>query len=453
MEQRVIPRRLISGPQTNEAHHADPKALKSSLRGPARVGLLLIGIFVVGFGLWSLVVPLAGGAIAPGIISPDGSRRTVQHLEGGIISKLYVRDGDMVEAGQPLLELENVQPRANHDLLLKQQRTLRITKARLQAERLGYSEVEFPSDLGDGDPEIEAAIAAQRELFRVRRAAHEAQNRVLQQRAMQLLEQIKGFEAQVTSAERQIEFIAEEVSAKRTLARQGHITKPELYHILRIEAELTGTKGRYQAAISEAQQEIGETQLELVANDTSRLDEIATHLDQVQNQLNELAERLIASSDVLNRTVVTAPLGGTIVNLKFKTESGVIQPGAPILDIVPIDEKLVIDAKISPMDIDVVQKGLKAKVQLSAISARSAPRIDGRVVSVSADRLADEVTGQAYYLARVEIDRDEVRNIKPEFDLVPGMPADVLIVTGERTLANYMLRPFLNAVWKTLRET
>jgi HlyD family secretion protein/epimerase transport system membrane fusion protein len=414
--------------------------------------LLLILVFVVGLGLWAALVPLAGGAIAPGVISPDGSRRTVQHLEGGIIRKLNVRDGDFVERDQPLLVLESVQPKANFDLLQKQQRTLLITKARLDAERLGMDEIELAPELLAAGPETRAIIASQRELFIARRAAHESKNRILRQRIAQLREQIKGFEAQVESASRQLQFLGEEIAGKRILADKGYLAKPELLRMLRMEAELSGRHGQYKAAISEAEQQIGEAELQLLANDTTRADQIATQLDQVRADLNALEEKLTASRDVLNRTIITAPISGVIVNLRFKTESGVIQPGVPILDIVPSEEKLLIDARISPMDIDVVHIGLKAQVQLTAIAARSAPRVEGVVKSVSADRLMEEATKQPYFLARVEVDREELRRVGPHVELVPGMPADVLIVTGERTMANYLLRPFLEAIWRTLRE-
>jgi HlyD family secretion protein len=430
----------------------DHLVLKDSLRGPARLGIFLVVAFVGGFGGWAALVPLASGAIAPGIVSPDGSRRTVQHLEGGIIRTLHVRDGDVVEKGQPLLVLESVQPRANHDMQLKQQRTLRITKARLDAERLGKEEVVFPADLMNAGPEIAAIMAAQQELFLARRASHESKNRIHRQRTGQLREQIKGFDAQVMSAGRQIGFLEEEIVGKRELSQKGYLAKPELLRMLRMEAELAGRRGQYEAAISEAHQQIGEAELQLLANDAARADQIATQLDQVQAELNALEEKLSASRDVLNRTTITAPVGGTIVNLKFKTVSGVIQPGVPILDIVPAEDKLLIEARISPTDIDVVHAGLNAQVQFTAMSRRSAPRIEGVVRSVSADRMLDESTKKPYYLARVQVEREEVERLGANIELVPGMPADVLIVTGERTLATYLLRPFLDAIWKTLRE-
>lgn len=436
-----------------DPYRFDRGDLKRSVRAPLAIGVVLILVFVGCFGVWATTVPLAGGAIAPGIISPDGSRRTVQHLEGGIIHELRVRDGDVIEKDQVLLVLESIQPKSNFDLLQKQQRTLSLTKARLDAERLGLDDLELPADLRIDDPETISIIMSQRELFLARRAAFDAKNRVLRQRIGQLREQIKGLEAQVGSTHRQMELLSEEIAGKRELANKGHIAKPELLRILRIEAELLGRHGQYGAAILEATQQIGEAEAQILANETARADQNATQLDQVRTDLSALLEKLTASRDVLKRTVITAPVSGTVVGLKFKTEGGVIQPGVPVLDIVPSEEMLMIDAKVSPVDIDVVRKGLKAQVQLSAISARSPPRVEGIVKSVSADRLLEEGTKKPYFLARVEVDREELARISPQIELMPGMSADVLIVTGERTVANYLLRPFLEAIWKTMRES
>lgn len=435
-----------------DADRYDGSHLRQMLRWPTRVGLFLIILFVMGFGTWASTVPLAGGAIANGIISPDGSKRTVQHLEGGIIRKLHVRDGDTVDRGQPLLLLESVQPQASHNVLVKQQLALRATEARLDAERNNAEKITFPPELLKTDAEMITLVAGQRELFLARRASHQAKNRILQQRIGQLSEQIKGLNAQVSSASRQIELILEEIDAKRFLAKRGYLPKPALLRMQRMEAEIGGRRGQYLASIAQAEQQIGEAKLQLVANDAERADKIAAKLEQVRAELAGLEEKLLASQDVLARTVITAPVSGTIVNLKFKTESGVIQPGTPILDIVPTDEKLLIDAHVSPMDIDIVNIGLKAQVQLTALSVRRTPRVDGVVRSVSADRLIDETTGQPYYLARVEVNRADVKNADPNAELVPGMPADVLIITGQRTMFKYLFEPLFETIWKSFRE-
>jgi HlyD family secretion protein/epimerase transport system membrane fusion protein len=426
--------------------------LRRTVRLPILIGLTLIAVFFVGLGAWALIVPLAGGSVSQGIISPDGSTRTVQHLEGGIIRKLHVRDGDIVDRGQPLLVLESIQPQAEYDLLLKQQRKLSIMDMRLQAEMDEQQTLTFPAELSENDPEAAATIADQRRLFQARIAVHSARRRILGQRISQLREQIKGYEAQSTSTNRQLELIAEELKGKTELQKKGHLSKPELLRLLRMEAEITGRRGQFHASIAQAEQQIGEAELQLIAHEAERRDQLTSQIDQVRTELSSLNEKLLASKDVLNRTIVTAPVNGTVVNLQFKTERGVIPPGAPILDIVPADETLVIDARVSPADIDVVHAGLGAKVQLSSFSSRSLPRISGIVRSVSADRLVDNVTNEPYYRASIEVDVDELEQIGPHIELVPGMPADVLIVTEQRTMARYLFQPFLDAIWRTFRE-
>jgi HlyD family secretion protein/epimerase transport system membrane fusion protein len=432
----------------------DAASLRWDLRWPRRIGLLFVLVFLAGFVGWGTQVPLAGGAVAPGIISPDGDRKTVQHLEGGIISKLLVRDGDVVTPGQPIVVLEGVQPKANFDMLIAQQWTLLASRARLLAEQAGTSEVEFPTELLETtEQRLKALVDGQRRLFADRLATHTSRKSVLRQRIEQLNEQVKGLQAQVDSANIQLGLIAEELVGKEELRRKEMITKPEVLKLRRTVAEIEGRRGEYAGAIARAKQQVGETELQILAADAERTDQVTTQLEQIRIELTTVTEKLNASADILKRTVITAPLGGTVLNMRFKTEGGVLKPADPILDIVPAEDMLVIDAKVSPIDIDVVYAGLAAKVQLLAYSSRSVPRVEGIVRSVSADRLIDEGTRQPYYLARVHVDREEIRRIGPQVMLVPGMPADVLIVTGQRTMAEYLFQPFLDAIWRSFRET
>lgn len=431
----------------------DPRALRKSVRGPAWLGLALVALFLMGFALWASILPLAGGAVASGVISPDGSRKTVQHLEGGIIRELRVRDGDMVTAGQALLVLEDVQPKAAHDVLREQQRTQLITRVRLEAEKEEASQLVFPKELLSHQPKIVALLDSQRQLFETRRQAHAAKKAVLKQRIQQLQEQIKGLDVQIESTSRQLEFIAVELESKRYLQQRGMLPLPELLRLQRAQAEIQGKKGELVAARSSAEQQIGESEYQIISLDADRADQISTQLDEVRTALTELEEKLRSAEDVLTRTVVTAPVSGTVVNLKFKTEGGVVMAGEPILDIVPLDDDLLIDARIQPIDIDVVHAGLSAQVQFSAFSSRNTQRIRGWVKTVSADSITDEQTKQPFYRARVRVDRNEVERLRPKIELVPGMPAEVLIVTGERTLIQYLLKPFLDAMWRSFRET
>ncbi|KLK93522.1 secretion protein HylD [Microvirga vignae] len=432
----------------------DRADLRHGLRGPTRAGCVLTAAFLLGFGLCGSVVPIAAGASAPAIISPDGSRKTIQHLEGGIVEALRVRDGDTVSVGQPLVILSSIQPRATYETLLEQQRTLLVTRARLLAERAGQDELEVPSELRDSvnDSGFHKILEGQRQLLKTRHAMHRSRVRVLRQRIEQYQEQILGLQAQVQSATRQFELLNEEVEGKEQLQRKGILPKPELLRVQRMQAEILGRKGEYTGNISRVRQQIGETELQIAAFEAERADQITAQLDQARVELATNGERLLASKDILNRTTIRSPVAGKVVGLRVKTEGGVVQKGEPIMDIVPSDDMLLIDARIAPNDIDVVHVGLPAQVHLLAYANRTAPRISGVVKSVSADRLIDESTHQPYYLARVEVDREEVRRNDPSIELVPGMPAEVLIVTGEQTLVQYLIKPFADALRRSLRE-
>ena len=428
--------------------------LRRSLRWPFRLGLVVMSFFVFAFVGWGAVVPLAGGAVAPGIISPDGNRRTVQHLEGGIIAQLMVRDGDVVSVGQPLVLLESLQPKATHDMLLAQQWTLLATHARLVAEQSGLTEVQFPAVLRNStDERLQVVLEGQRRLFDDRLATHTARKGVLRQRIEQLNEQVKGLQAQVDSSNIQLQLIAEELVGKELLLLKNFITKPEVLKLRRAVAEIEGRRGEYLGAIARAQQQIGETQLQILMTDAERTDQVTTRLEQLRVELATVTEKLNASVDILKRTTINAPIAGVVLNMRFKTNGGVLKPAEPILDIVPAEDTLLIDARVSPVDIDVVRVGLQAKVQLTAYSGRSMPRVNGIVKTVSADRIVDEGSRQPYYLARVHVDREEIHQLHAGIELIPGMPAEVLIVTGERTMAEYLFQPFLDALWRSFRET
>jgi HlyD family secretion protein len=441
-------------PPAEEEDDAGRAALGASIRGPMLVGLLVLALLVAAFGGWAATAPLAGGAVAPGVISPDGSRKTIQHLEGGIIGEIMVRDGDRVEVGAPLVTLEETRARAVYEMQLSQYRALRAVQARLTSEQLGSDEIDFPAELlAEGhDPEVRDIMDVQRKLFETRREAHASRKRVLEQRIRQIQQQIRGFEAQLASSAHRLEIVRDELVGKEILYRKRLMPKPMVLALRREQAEVEGDRGEYEAAIAQGGQQVGETELELVSLDAQRADEIARELERVRGELATVKEQLGASEDTLKRTVIAAPVSGTVVGLRFTTRGGVIQPGDPILDIVPADDDLLIDARVAPIDIDVVHPGLPAQVHLSAYAQRNLPRIEGKVVSVSADALTDQQTGASYYLARVEVDGDKLASVGTDVELVAGMPAEVLIVTEERTLFAYLLQPFSDLFRRSLRE-
>ncbi|HLM14914.1 MAG TPA: HlyD family type I secretion periplasmic adaptor subunit [Reyranella sp.] len=429
-----------------------PVAPRPAVHAPARWGVALVVFFVLAFGSWGCLVPLDGGAVAPGVVNPDSGKKTIQHLEGGIVAELPVREGERVKAGQPLVVLESTQARAAHETLVQQQLSLLARKARLEAERAGHSRIAWPAELRVAQANIKPVLDAQQEVFDTRRQTHASRREILAQRIEQLLHQIRGYEAQVLSASKQIGFVAEELSAKEYLVRRGLIPKPEALRLRRTDAEISGKMGEYEAEIARGRQQIGEARLQILAVDAERADQVAGDFEKVRGELADVNEKLLASADVVRRTVVAAPVDGTVVDIKFKTLGGVVQRGEPILSIVPEGDELIVEARLTPVDVKAVHAGLEARLNLSAWSSRLVPKIPGIVRTVSADRLIDEATRQPYYLARVAVDRPTLQRLAPGVDLIPGMPVEVLVVTERRTMLDYLLRPFDDALWRSFRE-
>lgn len=438
------------------AEATEPPSLWRKLRMPVLLGSVFMLLFFGGFGAWSALAPLAGGASAPGVISPEGARRTVQHLEGGIIAAILVRDGDRVEAGEPLMILEDVPARARVDILMHQRWAHLAFLARLNAEDLGHAAVEFPEELEalrHTDEDVRTLLLSQEQMFDTRRHKFEAERQMLLERIDQLSEEIRGLQAQVESAARQLELIDAEIADKTILVKKNLMPKPELLALQRAEAQILGARGEYEAEIARAKQQVSETEQQLLSLEAERDAENAEARDEKLAALNEISKDLAAGHDILKRTTINSPVAGTVLELRFRTIGGVVQPGDAILDIVPENEDLLIEARISPADVDVVHAGLPAKVQLTAFASRATPKVDGLVRSVSADRITDDRWPEPFFLARVQVDRDALkRAIGAEAQLVPGMPADVLVVTGERTLLGYLLQPLRDNLGRALRE-
>jgi len=431
-----------------------PESIWKTMRGSLIAGAAVI-VFFVGVGLlWGGTAPIAGAAIAQGVVSPDGRRRTVQHLEGGIIHQILVTEGDQVSVGEPLIILEETQALAEYSRIKSQQLTFAAMQARLEAEQDLEDEIAFPSWLLDeaGDMEVAEIIETQSTLFATRAAAQESRELILRQRIAQLDEEITGLEAQIDSQNRQLELIASEVADVQELVDRGLERRPRLLGLQRQAADIEGTLGENQAGIARAQQSIGETELQILNLETDRQDEIANSLNQVRFERAGIEQELLRTQDVLARTSITAPISGIIVQSRASTVGGVVRPGEPILDIVPQEEELLIDARISPIDIDAIQIGMSAEIILSAYSQRRLPRIGGTVRSISADRLIDEITGQAYFLARVEVNPQELAALEGEVTLTAGMPAEVYILTGERTALEYLLEPVNQSFRRAFRE-
>jgi HlyD family type I secretion membrane fusion protein len=434
-------------------------------RAPRFMAMFLIFGIVGLFGYWSYVAPLEGAVVANGSVVLDSNRKLVQHLEGGIIDKIEVRNGDAVKQGDPLIILDNSMVEGKRNLFLWNLHVEMAGKARLVAERDGLKEVPFAAFLesirvGDGKAELSAkekedlekTIEQQKNIFSTRRRSLDEQVGILKKRIAQMHNQIGGLSSQLSSTREQVALIRDELSTVRQLLARGLEQRPRLLSLQRREAELQGQIGEYQSQIAKVQDAINETNLTINNVTTERQKEVAEELKVAQAKIAELEENYMSLSNVSMRTVIAAPQAGVITNMKFHTTGGVIPPGAPILEIVPQNDELVIDVRLKPMDIESVHMEQDAQVLLSAYLARHVPKLLGKVSFVSPDRLQDEVTGDPYYQVRVKISPEELAKVSDQVTLYPGMPAEVFLVTEERTMFEYLIFPIRSSMNRAFRE-
>ncbi len=435
------------------ARYLDP-APRPALGPSVLAGIALLAAGAGGFVAWAGLSPLASGAVAPGVVVVESHRKTVQHLEGGIIDTILVDEGATIAAGQVLIRLDDARAKATYDLVQGQLQSTLALEARLIAERDGRGEIEIPPELAavDGDSETGAIMAAQRRLFEARRRAREGQVSILRQRILQFREEIGGLKAQQRSKERQIALIGEEYKGVKELYDKGIERRPRLLALERAQAVLEGERGELVAQMSRAAQAIGEAELRIIDIDNAFQQEVATQLRENQVRLAELRERLRAQDDIIARLDIRAPQAGIVVNLRFHTPRGVIPAGAPVLDIVPGADRLTVEARVQPEDVDAVHVGLPAEVRLTAFQRRTTPSVMGRVVHVSADRLVEERSGLPFYRARIELDPASLAALGPNLRLAPGMPAEVMIETGTRLAIDYLLAPLTASLGRAFRE-
>lgn len=426
--------------------------LETSDRKPRLWGLIIVLVTFGIFGTWATFAPLDGAALAPGVVTVKSYRKTVQHLEGGIVRDILVRDGSVVERGQPLIVLDDTQARAELGVLRGQLFYALATQNRLASERDDLETVLFADELLSAvDLRAVEAMQSEEQIFRARRADRLGEVEVLEQRVAQLESQVDGLEALVSSKEQLARSYDEEVGDLSELLKEGFVDKQRLRELQRNAARTRGEIAEHQASIAEAKVRMGETRLEILQLNKRFMTEVVDQLAEAQASVFDLGERITAVEDRVRRTVIDAPDSGMVMGMATHTIGGVIQPGSPLLDIVPEGDELIVEAQVSPMDIDRVELGMEASIRFSAFRSSTTHVIEGEVTRISADRLTDEQTGMPYYLARVEVTeagRENLGNLM----LIPGMPAEVLIKTGERTLMQYLLQPVSDALARSLIE-
>jgi HlyD family secretion protein len=431
-----------------------PLTLQDRLGGITWTGNLLVCGFVLGLGIWSAFAPLESAATAVGTVESESSRKTIQHLEGGIIKQIIVADGDIVRAGQALILLDDTKARAEVQSLRGQLWDATAREARLLAEQRGYDRVSFPTELEEEEktnPSAATVVAAQQSIFETRQQVVQSQMAVIKDKRVQVEREIAGLKEQESAAARRSEIVREEVATVVYLVNKGLERRPRLLNLEREMAEIDGRRGEITAQISRAEQVIGESQTTLLKLENDRQNEIAQSLREAQNQIFQLRERLQAAADQLTRTEVKAPEDGVVTDLRIHTLGGIIGAGAPLMDLVPRHDRLIVSARVRPEDIDVVHPGLSADVQLLPYNQRRVPRLNGTVMQVSADRLLDKRTDQPYYATKIRVQDPRITETG-RAQIIPGMPTQVFIKTGRGTVALYAIRPLLDSFSNAFHE-
>ncbi|SMF96689.1 membrane fusion protein, epimerase transport system [Methylomagnum ishizawai] len=432
-------------------------ALPDDDRPARRIGLATVLLVFGVFGGWAALAPLDSAALAPGVITVESYRKTVQHLEGGIIETLQVRDGETVKKDQVLVTLDNTQPKAQLEVLRGEYYIAAAREARLVAQRDGLAGVAYPQDLlvHRDDPRVQDAIRVQSQTFAVRKTAHEGEIAVYRRQVEQLKAKANGLNSQRQSRERLVESYRGELKDYASLLEEGFTEKQKVRELERSLAQSEGQLGELVADVAATELQISETELKILQLKKELQREVAKELVEVQAQSFELREKIQSVEATVQRTVIKAPEAGMVMGLAVHTLGAVIPPGGHILDIVPQNEKLIVEARVSPNDIDRVKVGQQAEIRFTAFKSRETPKIDGKLASLSADRLVDERQPEAmpYYLARVEVSPEGLKDLAGQhLELVPGMPAEVLINTGARTLLEYLTRPLTDTFARSFIE-
>ena len=429
-------------------------ALRRRLASPVVGGLLIIVVFVVGLFIWMIASNISGAVMAPGVVRVEQNRKTIKHLDGGIVKQILVEEGDRVRQGQLLLQFEDTQARAQLEVLRSRYYNYLAQRARLEAEHRGAGVIVWPAELlqAQSDPNVAQMMADQSALFVSRVMVVRTQSDVLRQQIEQMNSQISGYQAQLDAVEEQAALMKDELEGLLKLHEQGFVATNRLRGVQRQAAGLGGQRGELLSRVAASRQQIGETRIKLVGLQQQREREAAEGLRDVQAQLADVGPRLRAAEGVFERTRVRAPSEGYVFGLTQHTVGGVVTPGERLLDVVPTNAPMVVEARIRAQDIDTVAVGMKARVRLSGHSQRKVRDLEATVVRVSADRLMDEQTGEPYFLADLRISPASMKKIDPSVQLTPGIPADTMIVTSERSIFTYLVGPLKDVVSDAMRE-
>jgi protease secretion system membrane fusion protein len=437
------------------AHDVTPLEVNTDARPYSRLGWLIVLLGFCGFLVWALTAPLDKGVPMGGTVAKESNRKSVQHLQGGTIQQILVKDGDVVKAGQTLVRMNPVVAKSAFEITDSQYLTARATQARLEAERDGRKTIEFPADLAQrkNEPRVAELLALQSQLLLSRTSSLQSELGSMDESIAGLKVQIQGLEESRDSQKEQIKLLKEQLDGMRELAKEGYVARNRMLDLERTYAQLQGAVSENIGNIGRARSQVIELTLRKAQRRDDYQKEVRTQLADAQKEADALGARLEAQKYDLANVEVKAPVDGTVVNLAVFTEGGVVNPGFKMMDIVPSDDPLIVEGNLPVNLVDKVHAGLKVELIFAAFNTNRTPHIEGEVDTVSADRSVDERSGMAYYKVRVKVTPAGQKMIAAhKLHIIPGMPVELFVKTGERTMMNYLLKPVFDRAKSSMSE-
>jgi HlyD family secretion protein len=431
----------------------EKEGAQASIRTHLVVGLAVVIVLAGGLGGWASTAQISGALIAPGSVVVESNVKKVQHPTGGVVGELRARDGDLVKAGDVVVRLDDTVTKASLAIVTKNLDGLLARAARLEAEQRGFDKIVFPKMLLDRseDPDVKAVIASETKLFEVRTHGRRGQKAQLQERVTQLMDEIAGLTAQEMAKDQEIALVEKELIGVRTLYDQHLVQISRLTVLERDAARLSGERAQYVSSRAQARGKITETELQIIQIDKDLVSEVSKDLRETNDKIGEFVERKVTAEDQLRRVDIRAPQDGMVLQSTVHTVGGVITAGDAIMMIVPQADDLQVEAKVNPQDIDKLQIGQKTLLRLSAFNQRTTPELNGVVSRVSPDVTTEQRTGQSYYTIRVSMPPAEVARLG-DAKLIPGMPVEAFVQTGDRTMLSYLIKPLSDQLMRAFRE-
>jgi len=425
----------------------------TSITKPLIAGCLIIGTFIGGFALWSNKAPIAGAAIAPGVIIASGQNQGIQHLEGGIINEIAVKHGEEVKQDQPLVYLDETQAVSDRNRIDKSLVALEATLARATAELTGAETIDFPDNIRERATRSgnEDTLKLQEAEFTSRLQQHRSELNVLDEQVQAIEEELAGIERQIEAEERKLVVIQGELKDKKSLLERGLTPKNQYNALLRTEADTEGAIGALRATIGQRKKAISEVRERQETFRATRKTQASALINETSTQIEDLREQLRSRSAILQRMIIRAPVDGVIVSIEKNTIGSIIRPGETVMEILPTSNDLIISARVSPTDKDIMQVGQIANIRFSALNARVTPEVPAQLEYISADRLIDEVTQEPYFDARLKLAENLPTEINKD-QIYAGMPVEAFIKTEERTFVEYLVKPITDSFKKAFRE-